>query len=231
MKKEENKLQKIYNLVIMDKSGSMYSIANYAIDGFNEVLNGVRKSAENFKDTQIQLMSLVLFDTESIDFVAWNEDPSKVHHLNSHTYVPCAGTPLYDAMGKALTKLRKEIGDDKDSSVVVTVITDGMENSSRDYSLSDIQALLNELKEKGWSFAYMGTDHDVMSVTHTLNITNVVQFCKSAEGTMSAFDKEMRARERYSRKWDLFRKMHPNACEEDIKNFNISSSMEYYNED
>ena len=231
MEKNGNNLQKIYNLVIMDKSGSMWSIARYAIEGFNEVLNGVRKSAEKYKETQQQLMSLVLFDTDSIDFIAWNENPAKVHHLNGETYVPCAGTPLYDAMGKALTKLQKEIGDDENSSVVVTVITDGMENSSTEYSLADIQSLLNSLKEKGWSFAYMGTDHDVTSVTHTLNITNVVQFCKDAGGTKSAFEKEMRARERYSRKWDLFRKSHANLSKDDKLNFNIMSSEKFYDED
>ena len=231
MEKKENKMQNVYNLVIMDKSGSMESIRKYAIDGFNELLNGVRKTAEEFKDSQKQMVSLVLFDTSSIDTLAWNEDPAKVKHLDNKTYVPCACTPLYDAMGMALTRLKKEIGDDKEASVMVTVITDGLENASKEYSLGDIKALVSELKDKGWNFAYMGTDHDVTSVTVELNIGNFVNFSKDAAGTADAFAKEARARARYSRKWKDFIGLNSCASEAEIRSFKEKLNSEYYKED
>ena len=113
-------------------------------------------------------------------------------------YVPGASTPLYDAMGRTLTRLEKELKGDDRHSVVVTVITDGYENSSSEYSLSAVKALVEHLKDQGWSFAYMGTDHDVSSVSVSLSITNVVKFEKTEEETMKSFRKEMRARERWS---------------------------------
>ena len=189
---------KVYNVIIMDRSGSMWDIQKSAIMGFNEVLGGVKAAKKKYSDTQEQLITLVLFDSEEISDVHWNADPDAASILTKETYVPGACTPLYDAMGRTLTRLRKEIGDDRDCSVAVTVITDGYENSSEEYDLPAIKALVDSLKEKGWSFAYMGTDHDVESVSVSLSITNVVKFEKTEEETMKSFRKEMRARERWS---------------------------------
>ena len=230
MKKEENKMQNVYNLVIMDKSGSMGSICDAAIEGFNDVLSGVRKLAKDYADTKSQRISLVLFDTASMDVVAWNEDPEKVEFLNHDTYRPCACTPLYDAMGRYLTKLEKEIGDE-DASVMVTVITDGYENASTDFHLKDIKELINRLKEKGWSFAYMGTDHDVDSVTVDLSITNVIKFEKNMEDTKKAFERERRAKERWMENEKVFFSNNPCYSREDRISFLKRSSSHYYDED
>lgn len=189
---------KVYNVIIMDRSGSMWDIQRPAIQGFNEVLGGVKAAKKKYSDTQEQLITLVLFDSSSIDNVYWNEDPDKAAILTQETYVPGASTPLYDAMGRTLTRLEKELKGNDRHSVVVTVITDGYENSSSEYSLSAVKALVEHLKDQGWSFAYMGTDHDVSSVSVSLSITNVVKFEKTEEETMKSFRKEMRARERWS---------------------------------
>ena len=188
---------KVYNVIIMDRSGSMWDIQRPAIMGFNEVLGGVKAAAQKYADTQEQLMTLVLFDSGSIDELYWNADPATVPILTTKTYVPGACTPLYDAMGRTLTKLEGEIKGDADASVVVTVITDGYENNSHEYDLAAIRALVEHLKEKGWSFAYMGTDHDVHGVSVGLSITNVVKFEKTEEETLKTFRKERRARERW----------------------------------
>lgn len=229
MEKKENKMQNVYNLVIMDKSGSMDEIRNAAIEGFNDVLSGVRKLAKDYADTKNQKMSLVLFDTSSMDVVAWNEDPEKVDFLNHSTYRPCAGTPLYDAMGLYLTKMEKEIGDE-DASVMVTVITDGYENSSTDFNLKDIKKLVNRLKDKGWSFAYMGTDHDVDSVAIDLSITNVIKFEKNMEDTKRAFERERRAKEQWLKNERYFDSANPCCSYEDKIAFRKRSSMHYYDE-
>ena len=108
--------------------------------------------------------------------------------LTDETYVPGSSTPLYDAMGRTLTKLEKELKGDENHSVVVTVITDGYENDSHEYGLAAIKALVEHLKEEGWSFAYMGTDHDVHGVSVSLSITNVVKFEKTEEARKQAVE-------------------------------------------
>ena len=100
---------KVYNVIIMDRSGSMWDIQKSAINGFNEVLGGVKADAKTYAETQEHYMTLVLFDSTSIDNVHWNENPEKASILTAETYVPGACTPLYDAIGKTLTKLEKEL--------------------------------------------------------------------------------------------------------------------------
>ena len=222
---------KVYNVIIMDRSGSMWDIQKSAIQGFNEVLGGIKADAVTYADTQEHFMTLVLFDSTSVDNVYWNADPAKVPILTSETYVPGAATPLYDAIGRALTRMEKELHGDANHSVIVTIITDGYENSSKEYSLNAVKALINHLKEEGWSFAYMGTDHDVEGVTMSLSITNVVKIEKTEAETQAVFEKERRARGRYLGKMFDFAKSHPEAGYEDMKIFHSKIASEYYDED
>lgn len=103
---------KVYNVIIMDRSGSMWDIQKPAIQGFNEVLGGVKAAQAKYAETQDQHITLVLFDSSSIDEIYWNADPSGARHLTEETYVPGACTPLYDAMGRTLTRLEKELRGD-----------------------------------------------------------------------------------------------------------------------
>jgi len=222
---------KVYNVIIMDRSGSMWDIQKSAIMGFNEVLGGVKAAAAKYSGTQEQLMTLVLFDSSSIDELYWNADPAEVPILTEETYVPGACTPLYDAMGRTLTRLEKELKGDGNHSVVVTVITDGYENSSVEYSGAAIKALVEHLKGEGWSFAYMGTDHDVHGVSVSLSITNVVKFEKTEAETIKTFRKERRARERWAAEENAFNLACPCATQAERAQENARRSKRYYDED
>ena len=105
----EKKIEKtkVYNVIIMNRSGSMWDIQKPAIMGYNEVLGGVKAAANKFSDTQEQFFTLVLFDSASIDEVYWNAPAADAAILTEETYVPGACTPLYDAMGRTLNKLEK----------------------------------------------------------------------------------------------------------------------------
>ena len=229
----EKKIEKtkVYNVIIMDRSGSMWDIQKPAIMGFNEVLGGVKAARTKYAETQEQYITLVLFDSEAIDEVYWNADPAKAEHLTTATYVPGACTPLYDAMGRTLTKLEKELKGDENHSVLVTVITDGYENDSHEYNLAAVKALVEHLKDEGWSFAYMGTDHDVQGVSISLSITNVVKFEKTAEETVETFKKERRARERWAEEEYLYSMNCPEASCEDRIRAKKERAKRYYKED
>ena len=221
MEKKSEKT-KVYNVIIMDRSGSMWDIQKPSIQGFNEVLGGVKAAKKKYSDTQ--------FDSSSVDTLYWNADPDVVPILTSETYVPGAATPLYDAMGKTLTALQKELKGDDNHSVAVTVITDGLENSSEEYDLPAIKGLIEHLKGEGWSFAYMGTDHDVESVTVSLSISNVIQFAKTEEETLETFRKERRARERWAAEEYAFSEACPEATLEERVAFRRKMADSYYEE-
>ena len=227
---QEIKKTKVYNVIIMDRSGSMWEIQKPAIMGYNEVLGGVKAAATKFAETQKQFMTLVLFDSSSIDEVYWNANPADAAILTEETYVPGACTPLYDAVGRTLTKLEKKLKGDDNHSVVVTIITDGYENDSHEYNLTGVKSLIEHLKKEGWSFDYMGTDHDVEGVTLSLSITNVVKFEKTETETLKSFKKERHAREMWSHKMDAFNRATPCATMEERVCFNAELADEYYEE-
>ena len=228
---QEIKKTKVYNVIIMDRSGSMWEIQKPAIMGYNEVLGGVKAAATKFAETQEHFMTLILFDSSSIDEVYWNANPADAAILTEETYVPGACTPLYDAVGRTLTKLEKELKGDDNHSVVVTIITDGYENDSHEYNLTAVKSLIEHLKKEGWSFAYMGTDHDVEGVTVSLSITNVVKFEKTEAETLKSFKKERHAREMWSHKMDAFNRATPCATMEERVCFNAELADEYYDEE
>ena len=190
-----NKKTQVYNLIILDKSGSMSSIANAAIAGFNETVGSIRSAQERFKDTQEHFVSLMIFCNCEKRLVYDKVPVDKVKELTKREYNPCCCTPLYDAMGISINGLFNYIKDKEDATAVVTVITDGLENASKEYSGKAIRALVERMKdEEGWNFAYIGTNQDVAATSAFLSIDNHMAFRDDAEGMAEAWEKERKAK-------------------------------------
>ena len=83
--------------------------------------------------------------------------------------------------------------------MLVTIITDGYENSSNEYSGKQIKALIEELKKQQWTFAYVGADHDVEQVAFDLSISGKIVFNKSKIGIDNWMRCEQEARMVYSK--------------------------------
>ena len=185
----------IFNLIILDKSGSMSSIAKAAIAGFNETVGGIRSAQERFKETQEHFVSLMIFCNCEKRLVYDKVPVAEVKELTSKEYQPCCCTPLYDAMGISINALYKDIKDKEDATAMVTVITDGMENASREYNGAAIKALVERMKnEEGWNFAYIGTNQDVEAVSASLNIDNHMSFEDDERGMKEAWERERKAK-------------------------------------
>ena len=194
----ENKTKtQIYNLIILDKSGSMSSIAKAAIAGFNETVGGIRSAQERFKDTQEHFVSLMIFCNCEKRLVYDKVPVAEVKELTSKEYQPCCCTPLYDAMGISINALHKDIKDLEDATAVVTVITDGLENASKEYSGKAIKALVERMKnEEGWNFAYIGTNQDVEATSASLSIDNHIAFRDDEAGMSEAWETERKSKMR-----------------------------------
>ena len=185
----------IYNLIILDKSGSMGSIAKAAISGFNETVGGIRSAQDRFNDTQEHFVSLMIFCNCEKRMVYDKVPVAEVKELTSNDYRPCCGTPLYDAMGLSINALYKDIKDKEDATAVVTIITDGLENASKEYDGAAIKALVERLKdEEGWTFAYIGTNQDVKATSASLSIENQMAFRDDEAGMTEAWEKERKSR-------------------------------------
>ena len=194
--KDKTAMQKtqIFNVIILDRSGSMQRIRQAAVDGFNETLVGIKKAQEKFADTQEHFVSLVTFCSCETCNVFDKVPVCKAHPLSMNDYEPCCSTPLYDAMGFTLTAMHKQIKDIEDVAVVVTIITDGYENASKEYNGSSIKALVEKLRKEGWTFTYMGANQDSMEVAMSMSIRNARNFDYSSEGTRASMRKDTTTR-------------------------------------
>ncbi len=192
---------KIYNLVILDESGSMGSIYNQALSGANETLNTIRLSQKEDGSLK-QILTFVTFDSGSnrpdVREIISLKPITEVKDLTKDDYRPSGCTPLYDAMGISIKKLSEVVG--KDDNVLVTVITDGYENSSRHYSASMVKEMVDSLRAKGWVFTYIGANQDSVEVAGGLGICNAMDFAQDATGAQMMWDKMNSSRREYYKK-------------------------------
>lgn len=182
----------VYNLIIIDESGSMGSIRKEAVDSVNETLQTIR-AAQKKHEGQKHYVTLVTFN-DDVKTICDRVSADEVAELTFETYCPDCCTALYDAMGISMNALRKEVTDG--DKVLVTVVTDGYENASKEYSGKTVKAMVDELKGKGWVFAYIGANQDVEAVAATMSITNAMAFESTSSGTRMMSRRLNRSRER-----------------------------------
>jgi len=191
-----SKKHQVHNLIILDESGSMESIKSTIIQGFNELvqtIQGVEKQQPELK----HFITFVSFNSLGLKFHHFVDPVSNLKQIDDKNYQPNALTPLYDALGFSINKLKLHLQDRTDYNVLVTVLTDGLENASKEFSGSDIKKLVEELKQNHWTFTYIGTDHDVESAAISISINNTMIFEKNEDDIKKMFKKEKLARVRY----------------------------------
>ncbi len=184
--------KKIYNLIILDESGSMSGLEKVSVDGVNETIQTIQNSQKEHPELE-QFLTFVTFSHRM-----HGDMPFRVHRdmepiTNGHEYTmqeyrPCGNTPLYDTMGTMLTTMECKVSDE--DVVLVTIITDGYENSSCEYTSSMIQRLISRLSEKNWVFAYIGANQDAILTAKEMGIRNAMNFDASEEGTRQMWRKE-----------------------------------------
>lgn len=136
-------------IVILDRSGSMESVCTEAIGGFNAF---VQKQREEPGEARI---TLVQFDHEHL-LSYEGKDVPLVDNLSRDTYKPRGATALNDALGRTLREQGERITKDGwADKVIVCVITDGMENSSKEWTAQAVKDLVKEREATGWSFAFL----------------------------------------------------------------------------
>ena len=185
---------RILNLIILDESGSMSGLEKVSVDGVNETIQTIKSSYEQLPD-QKQLMTFVTFsDKYGKPYRKRFElaDISTVDTYLLSEYQPGGTTPLYDTMGETLTELEK-VATENDI-VLVTIITDGYENSSREYDAEKIRELVKRLDEKDWVFTYIGANQDAILEAREIGINNAMNYDADESGTREMWEKERRSR-------------------------------------
>lgn len=153
---------------VLDRSGSMADIREDAIGGFNVFLESQKKHPGEARFT------LVLFDHE-YDLIHGGADIQNVPPLDGETYVPRGTTALLDAIGRTVDdvggRLAETPEDERPEKVIVAILTDGLENASRDYDNGRISAMIHHQREKyGWEFIFLAANQDAIATAKSMSI-------------------------------------------------------------
>ncbi|WP_210487295.1 vWA domain-containing protein [Rufibacter aurantiacus] len=189
----------IHNLIILDESGSMNSIKKETMSGFNELVQTLKGMKGRFPE-QEHFISLFTFNGEGIKPRLYKLPVKGLKEIDEKIYRPYSQTPLFDAIGTSVSKLRDDLGDLANTNVLVTILTDGRENASREYTGAQVKRLIEEQKQKGWTFTYIGANHDVEHVATSISIPNSIAFKSTPKGTTGVFSRERTSRMEYLRK-------------------------------
>lgn len=173
-------------IFVLDNTGSMMSYKEETISGFNEYMEHIKQEIPK------AFFTLVKFNSLGIEFEN-SKLVKKTEFLTSETYNPTGATPLLDTLGEVITKYS-----DKKGKILVSILTDGEENSSTEYKRADIVNLIKEKEAKGWTFTYLGANQDAfqeagqigIAVVNTSNYTQdatVKAMNVTARGTVQLF--------------------------------------------
>ena len=171
----------------------MESIKSNIISGFNEVIQSITGIEKQFPE-QEHLVSFVTFNGSGIKVHIENQPIKGIRPIDERSYNPDSVTPLFDAIGMTVSKLKTYLKKEKNYNVLVTILTDGLENASKEYSGKQIKDLIENLKIDKWTFTYIGTDHDIEKIASSISIKNTLFFHRDEESIQKMFVAERDSR-------------------------------------
>lgn len=158
----------VHQIFIIDSSGSMERMKEEVITGFRDQ---IKSMAEEQKNNNVNyLVSLVTFSDKAKRIIDSQKLSDDLEIKN--TYRPSGMTALYDAIGGVIFDPSFK----ENSKTIVTIMTDGQENSSREYKRDVIAAKIKELEAKGVAFVYFGSNQDAWEAAGNLGISNALNY-------------------------------------------------------
>lgn len=157
-KDEDDESSSLHVVLLLDESGSMNSCKDQTIRGFNEYLQTLKQEKKKIK------MSFTRFSNDNVRIEYTNMPVGNASQLTTETYQPNGNTPLFDAIGKTIQN-NKENG-----RTLFVIMTDGEENSSKEYKKDAIVSFIKERETKGWTFVYLGANQDAWANSQSLGL-------------------------------------------------------------
>ena len=221
--------EKTHIICILDRSGSMQTIMEDSIGGFNTFL----RQQKDLPDKAT--ITVALFD-DKYEIIYDCVDIKKAEELTSEIWFPRGSTSLHDAIGKTINNEKaylSKLGNNKPSKVLVCIITDGHENTSKEYKLDDIKKLIKECENNDWNFIYLAANQNAFDVGQGFGVSagNTFTYVSSSMGVMDMSAKLSNATTSYRSMSTIggdFKKMSKKLIDtEDDKNnpLNISGSI------
>jgi uncharacterized protein YegL len=174
--------------IILDRSGSMQTIREDTIGGVNSFIDSQKE------DESSDLVTLVQFDHE-YETLYEAAELDQVANLTAETFVPRGSTSLLDALGRTINTTQERLGnledDEKPEKVIFVIVTDGQENTSKEFSKKQVFNLISERTEKdGWEFIYVGANQDAIATGRDIGVAAGSSICYAANsvGVTNTYD-------------------------------------------
>lgn len=173
--------------LVIDRSGSMQCIANDVVGSVKQFIGNQKQNPGKASLTVVQFDHCyeVIHDFEDLQTI----DGDKF----TKGYNPRGSTALLDAIGRTTLAMKQKLDSmppaDQPKRVVIAVITDGLENASREFSLEKVKELIKQHEALGWSFMFLGATLDAVQVAESMGFSN----SKSAVYDVQNFNKSMQA--------------------------------------
>ncbi len=150
---------------LLDETGSMDSVRDKTVSGFNEYV-------ATLKNTETPtLLRLMTFNTDGFNVVYDFDDIHSVADLTRQSYRPRALTNLYDAIAKLVHDTEDYVKQMSPAPrVMCTIMTDGEENSSSEYTRAAIFKLITDKEKEGWALVYLGANQDAWAASESIGI-------------------------------------------------------------
>ena len=141
-------------VLVADRSGSMHECKEDAQGGINQFIEEQKNGPGKARFTLVQ------FD-DRYEFV---HDGVPIEDVPPYELHPRSVTALLDAVGRAIVKTKEDVekleGDDKPGLVIFVIVTDGLENASKEFGLDKIKELIKERTDADWQFMFLGAGLD-----------------------------------------------------------------------
>lgn len=168
---------------ILDRSGSMSGLEEQTIGGFNRLISEQKEVKSE------AIVSTVLFD-DAFEVIHNRLPIQRIESMTSKEYYVRGSTALLDAIGRSIVKIRhihqKLDEEAKPEKTLFFIITDGMENASKEFDYTHIKDYIELQKEKyGWEFIFMGANIDAIKTAKKFGVDSnrAVQYHSDEQGT------------------------------------------------
>ena len=172
--------EKTHIICILDRSGSMSSIMDDSIGGFNTFL----KQQKELPDEAT--ITIALFD-DRYELLYNNVNIKEAKELTSKEWYPRGMTALFDAIGKTINTEKEnflKLGDEKPDKVLVCIVTDGLENASKEFNRENIKNLIGDCEKENWNFIYLAANQNAFDVGTSFGVSagNTFSYVSTSDG-------------------------------------------------
>ena len=183
--KKPEKPDRIELVLVIDKSGSMQGLEKDTIGGFNSMIEKQKKL-----DVPVRVTA-VLFNDKT-DVLYASKDIRHVAPLTEKEYEVGGTTALLDAVGSTVLNVgRESVVQNKGTKVIFVIITDGLENASREFKKSKVKQMISDKQEKaGWDFIYLGANIDAVEEAGGIGVNraNAVTYRNTESGVRANYE-------------------------------------------